>query len=109
MADGTAARSTARPKRAGGRVGKIDGMTQRGDLNMTQDPRWPADDPWWRFTPKSLATGYLSLVAALLCLGWSVYSLLDGGLSTVFFAVFAVVSVLYLVRVNGLKVLLRRR
>lgn len=80
---------------------------------MTQDPRWPADDPWWRFTPKNLAIGYLSLAAALLCLGCSVFSLLDGGLSTaltVFFVVFAVVSVLYLVRTaNGLTVLLRRR
>ena len=80
---------------------------------MSQDPRWPADDPWWRFTPKSLTTGYLSLVAALLCLGTSVWNLLDRDLSTavtVFFAAFAVLSVLYLVRtVNGLTALWRRR
>lgn len=82
-------------------------------MNADQDPRWPADDPWWRFTPKSLAVGYLSLFAALLCLGWSVWSLLGGGLGTartVFFVAFGIVAVLWLVRTtNGLKVLLRRR
>jgi hypothetical protein len=85
-------------------------MTQRGDLD---DTRWPADDPWWRFTPRNLAVGYLSLFAALICLGWSVLSLLDGGLTTaytVFFIALVVVSLLWLVQTtNGLKVLLRRR
>jgi len=77
------------------------------------DPIWPADDPWWRFTPRNLASGYLSLFAALLCLAWSAWSLLGGGIgtrATVFFAVLAVVSVLLLVQsASGLKVVLRRR
>jgi hypothetical protein len=77
------------------------------------DPIWPADDPWWRFTPRNLASGYLSLFAALLCLAWSTWSLLDDGTgtrATVFFAVLAAVSVLMLVQsANGLKAVLRRR
>jgi hypothetical protein len=88
-------------------------MTQKGDPDMSQDSRWPAEDPWWRFTPRNLAVGYFSLFAALLCFGWSVWSLLDGGLDTahtVFFIVFGLVAVLWVVTTtNGLKVLLRRR
>ncbi|GLY78746.1 hypothetical protein Airi01_070130 [Actinoallomurus iriomotensis] len=74
---------------------------------------WPADDPWYRFTPRNLAVGYLSLFAALICLGWSVMSLLDddtGVRQTIFFAIFGAVAVFWLVRTtNGLRVLLRRR
>ncbi|MDN3355968.1 hypothetical protein [Actinomadura sp. DC4] len=85
-------------------------MTNRGDPN---DVRWPADDPWWRFTPRNLAVGYLSVFAALVCLGGSVYSLLRGHLGTtytVFFAGLGLLSVFWLVQAtNGLKVVLRRR
>jgi hypothetical protein len=77
------------------------------------EPIWPAEDPWWRFTPRNLASGYLSLFAALICLAWSGWSLLGGRIgarATVFFALFAVVSVVMLVQsTSGLKVLLRRR
>lgn len=77
------------------------------------DPIWPAEDPWWRFTPRNLASGYLSLFGALICLGWSTLTLLGGGIGTrrtVLFAVLAVVSVVMLVQsTNGLKVVLRRR
>jgi hypothetical protein len=63
--------------------------------------------------PENLATGYLSLLAGLLCLGWSVLELLDertGTGLTVFFAVFAVVAVLCVVSAsNGLKALMRQR
>lgn len=76
-------------------------------------PVWPADDPWWRFTPKNLAVGYLSLFAALIVFGWSVYSLLGEELDTthmVFFIGLGIVAVLWMVRAaNGLKVVLRRR
>jgi hypothetical protein len=75
--------------------------------------RWPAEDSWWRFTPRNLATGYLSLFAALSCLAWSGWTLLDGGIGTrrtVLFAVLAVVSVISLVQAtHGIKVVLRRR
>jgi hypothetical protein len=92
-------------------------MMRTGDPGMSNDsaeePVWPAKDPWWRFTPKNLVVGYLSLFAALLNLGWSIRSLLDGGLGTrrtVFFVAIGVVAVLWLVSATeGLKVLLRRR
>jgi hypothetical protein len=84
---------------------------------IRKQQKWPADDPWWRFTPKNLAIGYLSLTAGAICLVWAVWSLLAGGLGvtqTVFFVAVAVavavIAVLWLVRTaNGLKVLLRRR
>ena len=82
-------------------------------MSVENDPRWPADDPWYRFTPKNLAVGYLSLFAALICLAWSVWSLLGGGLGTartVFFIALGILAVFWLVRAtNGLKVLMRRR
>lgn len=67
----------------------------------------------WSCQPRNLASGYLSLFAASLCLAWSAWSLLGGGIgtrATVFFAVLAVVSVLLLVQsASGLKVVLRGR
>ena len=82
-------------------------------MPVQNDPIWPAKDPWYRFTPKNLVVGYLSLFAALYFLGWSVWNLLDGGLSTsrtVFFIALGIVAVLWLVQAtSGLKVLLRRR
>jgi hypothetical protein len=82
-------------------------------VSVENDPRWPADDPWYRFTPKNLAVGYLSLFAALFCLGSSVWRLLAGGLdttSTVLVVALGIVAVLWLVQAtSGLKVLLRRR
>jgi hypothetical protein len=81
--------------------------------DSTRRPVRPADDPWWRFTPRNPAVGYLSLFAAVFILGWSLYSLLAGDLSTartVFFIGIGVVAVLWLVRaVTGLKALRRRR
>ena len=73
-------------------------------MSVENDPRWPAHDPWYRFTPKNLAVGYLSLFAALFCLGWSVWSLLAGGLGTartVFFVAFGVLAVLWTVRATA--------
>jgi hypothetical protein len=74
---------------------------------------WPADDPWWRFTPRNLAVGYLSLAAAAIVIVWSLWTLLGEGLDTthtIFFVAMLVIGILWLVRAtNGLKVLLRRR
>jgi hypothetical protein len=82
-------------------------------MPVENDPIWPAKDPWYRFTPRNLVVGYLSLFAALFFLGESVWNLLDGGLSTartVFFIAFGILAVLWLVQAtSGLKVLLRRR
>jgi hypothetical protein len=82
-------------------------------MSAENDPIWPAEDPWWRHTPRNLATGYLSLFAALLCFGWSVWSLLGEGLDTthtVFFVAFGLLAVLWTVSAtSGLKVVLRRR
>jgi hypothetical protein len=76
------------------------------------DPR-PADDRWYRFTPRNLATGYLSLFAFGICLVVSALMLMDDHTSarmTVFYSLFALVSVLGIVTsANGLKALLRRR
>ena len=81
-------------------------------MSDTNDP-WPADDPWWRFTPKNPAVGYLSVVAALICLGSSVLSLVNGNngtAGTVFFVAFGLLAVLWLVRsVSGLMAVRRRR
>jgi uncharacterized membrane protein HdeD (DUF308 family) len=76
------------------------------------DPRWPADDPWYRFTPRNRVTGYLSLVAFGICLVVSGMMLLDDRTSTrmtVFYVLFALVAVAGIVRsANGLKTLRRR-
>jgi hypothetical protein len=80
-------------------------------MSDSKEP-WPADDPWWRFTPKNLAVGYLSVFVALLCLVWCALTLLDGDngtASTVFFVAFGVVAILWLVRsLSGLMTVRRR-
>lgn len=77
----------------------------------TNGPKGPAGDPWWRFTPRSLGTGYAGLIAALYALAWSAWSLLAGGLDTrrtVLFALLAVVALLWLCRAaTGLAALMR--
>jgi hypothetical protein len=81
-------------------------------MSVENDPVWPAKDPWYRFTPRNLAIGYLSLFGALFCLGSSVWNLLAGGLdttSTVLFVALGIVSVLWTVTATtGLKVVMRR-
>jgi hypothetical protein len=81
--------------------------------DSVERPARPADDPWWRFTPRNPAVGYLSLFAAVFILGWSLYSLLAGGLGTartVLSVGIGVVAVLWVVRaVTGLAALRRRR
>jgi hypothetical protein len=82
-------------------------------MSVKNDPTWPADDPWYRFTPRNLTIGYLSLFAALFCLGSSVWRLLARGgdtTSTVLLVALGIVSVFWTVSAtSGLKVLLRRR
>ncbi|GAB2813453.1 hypothetical protein GCM10027176_17380 [Actinoallomurus bryophytorum] len=82
-------------------------------MSVENDRTWPAKDPWYRFTPRNLAIGYLSLFGALICLGSSVWNLLAGGLdttSTVLFVVLGIVSVLWTVTATtGLREVLRRR
>ncbi|MEV6281437.1 hypothetical protein [Kribbella sp. NPDC051770] len=74
---------------------------------------WPEDEPWWQFTPRNLATGYLTLFAAGLLLVWSGVELTHGGLGTgrtVLFVVIAVCGVAMLCQSTyGVKKLLRRR
>jgi hypothetical protein len=68
---------------------------------------WPADDPWWRFTPKTAATGYLAVVAGIALLVSSGIALFTTDLNlghTVLEIVLAVLGVLMLVRsVTGLQ------
>jgi hypothetical protein len=80
---------------------------------MNEKPTWPADEPWYQFTPRNLGTGYLTLVAAGLLLVWSGVELTRGGLGTgqtVLFAIIAVCGLAMLFQsAFGLKKLLRRR
>jgi len=80
---------------------------------MNEKPTWPADEPWYRFTPRNLGTGYLSLAAAALLLIWSGAELTRGDLSTgqvVLFIIIAVAGLALLFQsALGLKKLLRRR
>ncbi|MEV5966954.1 hypothetical protein AB0L70_34610 [Kribbella sp. NPDC051952] len=80
---------------------------------MSNKPTWPADEPWWQFTPRNLATGYLTLGAAALLLIWSGIELLGGGLErnqTILFVIIAVCGLALLFQsTTGLKKLLRRR
>jgi SNF family Na+-dependent transporter len=82
-------------------------------MSEDRDQRWPADDPWYRFTPRNLVVGYLSLIAAGICLGLSILNLMDehtGTRGMVFYALFGAVAVFWLFRsANGIKALLRRR
>lgn len=41
-----------------------------------ESPIWPANDPWWRHTPRNLATGYLALAAFGLLLVGNAYDVL---------------------------------
>ncbi|GAA3545821.1 hypothetical protein [Kribbella ginsengisoli] len=80
---------------------------------MNDKPVWPADEPWWQFTPRNLATGYLALGAAALLLIWSGTELLSGTPDrnqTILFVIIAVCGVALLFQsTQGLKKLLRRR
>ncbi|WP_328322656.1 hypothetical protein OHA70_28065 [Kribbella sp. NBC_00382] len=80
---------------------------------MNDKPVWPADEPWWQFTPKNLATGYLTLAAAGVLLIWSGTELLGGSPDrnqTILFIIIAVCGVVMLFQSTyGLKKLLRRR
>ena len=80
---------------------------------MSNKPTWPADEPWWQFTPRNLGTGYLTLGAAALLLIWSGIELLGGGLErnqTILFIIIAVCGLALLFQsTTGLKKLLRRR
>jgi hypothetical protein len=80
---------------------------------MNDKPVWPADEPWWQFTPKSLGTGYLTLGAAGLLLGWSGVELLGGSTDrnqTILFVIIAVAALVMLFQTTyGLKKLLREQ
>ncbi|MDX6264363.1 MAG: hypothetical protein QOH84_6051 [Kribbellaceae bacterium] len=80
---------------------------------MNDKPVWPADEPWWQFTPRNLATGYLTLGAAALLLVWSGVELLNGTPDrnqTILFIIIAVTALILLLQSTyGLKKLLRRR
>jgi hypothetical protein len=76
---------------------------------MNDKPTWPADDPWWQFTPRNLATGYLSLAAAALLIISSTVALLNGS-QIILSAVIGVLGLLLLLQsTTGLKKLLRQR
>jgi hypothetical protein len=80
---------------------------------MTNKPIWPADDPWWQHTPRTMATGYLTLGAAAILLVWSGIELLGGGLEPtqlILFIIIAVCGVAMLFQSTyGLKKLLRAK
>jgi hypothetical protein len=76
---------------------------------MNDKPTWPADEPWWQFTPRNLATGYLSLAAAALLIISSTVALLNGS-QIILSAVIGVLGLLLLLQsTTGLKKLLRQR
>jgi hypothetical protein len=81
---------------------------------VNEQQKWPAvDDPWWRFTPRNVGTGYLSLAAAVLLLIWSGVDLANGDLDRgriILNVVIAVLGLLMLIRsVTGLQKLHRRK
>jgi protein-S-isoprenylcysteine O-methyltransferase Ste14 len=68
-------------------------------MSDSKEP-WSADDRRLRFTPKTLAIGYLSVFGALLCLVTAALTLLDGDngtASTVYSVAFGVVAIVWLV------------
>jgi hypothetical protein len=75
--------------------------------NSAEGPIWPANDPWYRFTPKNLGTGYLSLLAAGLIFASSLYTLLHETTNmkwTIFEAAMGLVALVWMVTAaNGLK------
>lgn len=81
--------------------------------DSAQGPIWPANDPWWRFTPKNLGIGYLSLIAAGVVLASSIYFLLQDSTSTrqlIFQGAIGIVAVVWMVQAaNGLKSLKHQR
>jgi hypothetical protein len=85
---------------------------ERNEL-MNDKPSWPADEPWWQFTPRNIATGYLTLAAAGLLLVWSGVELVSGTPNrnqTILFIIIAVAGLAMLFQSTyGLKKLLRQR
>jgi hypothetical protein len=80
---------------------------------MTDKPTWPADEPWWQYTPRNIATAYLTLGAAVLLLGWSGVELLGGSPDrnqTILFIIIALAGLAMLFQSTyGLRKLLRQR
>ncbi|MCU1684675.1 MAG: hypothetical protein JWQ81_5414 [Amycolatopsis sp.] len=81
--------------------------------DSAQGPIWPANDPWWRFTPKNQGIGYFSLIGAGVVFASSLYILLQDSTntkSTILEAAMGVIAVLWMVRAaNGLKSLKRQQ
>jgi hypothetical protein len=80
---------------------------------MNDKPIWPADDRWWQHTPRTIATGYLTLGVAAMLLIWSGVELLGDNLDrnqTILFILIAICGVAVLFQsTSGIKRLLRQR